>query len=341
MKKILIKIRTSMKFLILVSIGTFLILGLVAFFYKPIYRVTLDGELIGYCAQKSKLQAKIEEYMENGNGESENVAFVQLDTMPTYQLCLLKRGITTNDEQIYQKVAEKGITYYKYYAILEDNEEKAYVSDFSTAEQIVQGLKDKNSDNIDNIQILEKYETELADFAQVEEVVANLYKEKPVEQTVTKVASKKSSRTSNSSSGSFSTSTNLSKSKVSLGISLIKPITGTITSRFGSISSVRSSAHTGLDIAASAGSAIKAAASGTVTFSGYKGSYGYLVVVTHSNGVQTYYGHCSKLYVSAGQTVSQGQTIAGVCSTGNSTGPHLHFEIRVNGVAYNPQNYVY
>ncbi len=341
MKKILIKIRTSMKFLILVSIGTFLILGLVAFFYKPIYRVTLDGELIGYCAQKSKLQAKIEEYMENGNGESENVAFVQLDTMPTYQLCLLKRGITTNDEQIYQKVAEKGITYYKYYAILEDNEEKAYVSDFSTAEQIVQGLKDKNSDNIDNIQILEKYETELADFAQVEEVVANLYKEKPVEQTVTKVASKKSSRTSNSSSGSFSTSTNLSKSKVSLGISLIKPITGTITSRFGSISSVRSSAHTGLDIAASAGSAIKAAASGTVTFSGYKGSYGYLVVVTHSNGVQTYYGHCSKLYVSAGQTVSQGQTIAAVGSTGNSTGPHLHFEIRVNGVAYNPQNYVY
>ena len=341
MKKILIKIRTSMKFLILVSIGTFLILGLVAFFYKPIYRVTLDGELIGYCAQKSKLQAKIEEYMENGNGESENVAFVQLDTMPTYQLCLLKRGITTNDEQIYQKVAEKGTTYYKYYAILEDNEEKAYVSDFSTAEQIVQGLKDKNSDNIDNIQILEKYETELADFAQVEEVVANLYKEKPVEQTVTKVASKKSSRTSSSSSGSFSTSTNLSKSKVSLGISLIKPITGTITSRFGSISSVRSSAHTGLDIAASAGSAIKAAASGTVTFSGYKGSYGYLVVVTHSNGVQTYYGHCSKLYVSAGQTVSQGQTIAAVGSTGNSTGPHLHFEIRVNGVAYNPQNYVY
>ena len=341
MKKILIKIRTSMKFLILVSIGTFLILGLVAFFYKPIYRVTLDGELIGYCAQKSKLQAKIEEYMENGNGESENVAFVQLDTMPTYQLCLLKRGITTNDEQIYQKVAEKGTTYYKYYAILEDNEEKAYVSDFSTAEQIVQGLKDKNSDNIDNIQILEKYETELADFAQVEEVVANLYKEKPVEQTVTKVASKKSSRTSSSSSGSFSTSTNLSKSKVSLGISLIKPITGTITSRFGSISSVRSSAHTGLDIAASAGSAIKAAASGTVTFSGYKGSYGYLVVVTHSNGVQTYYGHCSKLYVSAGQTVSQGETIAAVGSTGNSTGPHLHFEIRVNGVAYNPQNYVY
>ena len=65
------------------------------------------------------------------------------------------------------------------------------------------------------------------------------------------------------------------------------------------------------------------------------------MVITHSNGVQTYYGHCSKLYYSAGTAVSQGQTIAAVGSTGNSTGPHLHFEIRVNGVAYNPQNYLY
>ena len=341
MKKILIKIRTSMKFLILVSIATFIIIGIVAFVYKPIYSVTLDGELIGYCAQKSKLQAKIDEYIENGNGESDNVAFVQLDSMPTYKLCLLKRGITTNDEEIYQKIAEKGVPYYKYYAILEDDEEKVYVSDFSTAEEVIQGLKDKNSDNVDNIQILEKYETELTDFVQTEEAVASLYKEKPVEKTVTKVASKTTAKRTSSSSGSVSTSTNISKSKVSLGISLIKPITGTITSRFGSVSSVRSSAHTGLDIAAPSGTAIKAAASGKVTFSGYKGSYGYLAVITHSNGVQTYYGHCSKLYVSAGQTVSQGETIAAVGSTGNSTGPHLHFEIRVNGVAYNPQNYVY
>ena len=106
-------------------------------------------------------------------------------------------------------------------------------------------------------------------------------------------------------------------------------------------SSIRSSAHTGLDIATSTGTPVAAAASGTVTFAGWKGSYGNLMVITHSNGVQTYYGHCSKLYVSAGTTVSQGQTIAAVGSTGNSTGPHLHLEVRVNGVAYNPQNYVY
>ena len=66
-----------------------------------------------------------------------------------------------------------------------------------------------------------------------------------------------------------------------------------------------------------------------------------MVAVSHGNGVLTYYGHCSKLYVSAGKTVRQGESIAAVGSTGNSTGPHLHFEIRVNGVAYNPQRYLY
>lgn len=66
-----------------------------------------------------------------------------------------------------------------------------------------------------------------------------------------------------------------------------------------------------------------------------------MIVVSHGNGVQTYYCHCSKLYAKAGQQVSQGQSIAAVGSTGNSTGPHLHLEVRVNGVAYNPQNYVY
>lgn len=350
MKKILIKIRTSMKLLIVISIATFFIIGAFILLYKPIYKVTLNGENIGYCSQKSKLQTKIDNYIENGNSESKNVAFVQLDTMPKYNLCLLKRGITTNDDEVFEKVASTGTTYYKYYAILEDNEEKKYVSDFGEAEQIVQGLKEKNSDNIDNITIAEKYETELADFVEKEEAIASLYKEKQVEQKVTSVATTatagkdaKTSSKSTTSTGSskFSTSFKMSKSATPLGVSLIKPVTGTISSRFGSISSVRSSAHTGLDIAAPTGTPVKAAAGGTVIWAGRKGSYGLLVVISHSSSVQTYYGHCSKLYVSAGQTVSQGQSISAVGSTGNSTGPHLHFEIRVNGVAHNPQNYVY
>ena len=139
----------------------------------------------------------------------------------------------------------------------------------------------------------------------------------------------------------MNTSSKTSTAKASLGITLIKPISGTITSKFGAGSSIRRSSHTGLDISAPKGTAIKAAASGTVTFSGYKGSYGNMIVISHGNGVQTYYAHCSALYLSAGASVSQGQVIAAVGSTGNSTGPHLHLEVRVNGVAYNPQNYLY
>ena len=335
MRNVLIKIRSSAKFFILVSVATFIIAGIVALVFKPKYSVILDGELIGYCSRKSELQTKIDEYIEKGNGDNSNLAFVQVQSMPQYKMCLLKRDIETNDEEIYQKIIEGGTPYYKYFAVLEDSEEKAYVSDFATAESIIEGLKEKDSDNIDNLTIIEKYETELQDFISKEDAVASLYKEKPAVVTTVKVAK------ASSNSGSFSTSRNMSQSKISLGVSLIKPVTGKLSSRFGVSSRVRSGAHTGLDIATSTGSPIKAAASGTVTFAGWKGSYGNLLVITHSNGVQTYYGHCSKLYASAGQSVSQGQTIAAVGSTGNSTGPHLHFEIRVNGVAYNPQKYIY
>ena len=337
MKNVLIRIRNWAKFFVLISAATFIIAGIVAFVFKPIYSVTLNGELIGYCSKKSKLQAKIDEYIEKGNGDNSNLAFVQVDSMPQYKMCLLKRNVETNDDEIFQKVTGNGTAYYKSYAVLEDSAEKAYVADFATAESIIEGLKEKDSDNIEDLSIIEKYETKLADFVTKEDAISSLYKEKPV--VVKQVTAAKAS--SSSSSGSFSTSRNMSQSKVSLGVSLIKPITGTISSRFGASSSIRSGAHTGLDIASSSGSPIKAAGSGTVSFAGWKGSYGNLLVITHSNGVQTYYGHCSKLYVSSGQSVSQGQTVAAVGSTGNSTGPHLHFEIRVNVVAYNPQNYVY
>lgn len=333
-KKVLIHTRKSMKLIILISVTLLFILGIIASFYKISYSVNLKGEMVGYTDNKSKLQSQINDYIENG--ENENTAFVQVDSLPEYSICLLKRGVSTDDDKIFDMIKSDGVTYYRYYAILENQEEKIYVSNFSDAEDIVNKLKEKNSSNIANITISEKYETDLKDMTAVEEAVAKLYvAPKPVV-----VASKKTT-TKKTSSGTVNTVTNISSSKVSLGISLTKPVSGVISSRFGVRSSIRSSAHTGLDIATSTGTPIAAAASGTVTFSGWKGSYGNLLVITHSNGVQTYYGHCSKLYVSAGQTVSQGQTIAAVGSTGNSTGPHLHFEIRVNGIAYNPQNYLY
>ena len=332
-KKILVFARKSMKLTILVAISIFLIICAVALLFKPIYSVTINGESVGYSKDKSKLQTRINKYMEKGEDENNsNIAFVQVDNLPEYKMCLLKRNIITNDDEIFEKIKQSGVVYYKYYAIIEGEEEKAYVSQFSQAEDIVNKLREKESNNIDQISILEMYDTELKDFAEVDATVAALYQQKVIieQPTPKKVVT-----------GKVNTSTNISYQKVPLTLNLIKPISGIITSRFGARSSIRVSNHTGLDIGASIGTPIKAAATGTVTFAGYKGSYGYMVVISHSNEVETYYGHCSKLYVTAGQKVNQGDVIAAVGNTGNSTGPHLHLEIRVNGVAYNPQNYVY
>ncbi len=120
-----------------------------------------------------------------------------------------------------------------------------------------------------------------------------------------------------------------------------QPISGTITSRYGVSSSIRSSKHTGLDIAAEAGTPIKVIADGTVTSATYSGSYGNLVKIDHGNNVETWYAHTSKMYVNVGQQVKAGDIIAAVGSTGNSTGAHLHLEIRINGNHVNPQNYLY
>lgn len=337
-KKVIVHTKRGIKFIVLFMVSAFLIVGAIALLYKPTYSVSINGEEVGYTENRTELQHKINDYIENGEGNN-NVAFVQVANLPEYKLCLLKKNIVPNDDEIYNKIKEQGVTYYRYYAIVENQEEKLYVSNFEEAENVVNNLKEKSSSNVENMSIVEKYQTDIKDIVSSEEAISKLYIETPKVLQVAKQAT--NSTTKYEATGSVNTALTTSTAKANLGISLIRPVSGTITSRFGAGSKIRRSSHTGLDIATSTGTPIVAAASGTVTFSGYKGSYGNMIVITHGNGIQTYYGHCSKLYVSAGAKVSQGQMIGAVGSTGNSTGPHLHLEVRVNGVAYNPQNYVY
>jgi len=118
---------------------------------------------------------------------------------------------------------------------------------------------------------------------------------------------------------------------------LIWPVSGPITSPFG----MRwGSLHPGIDIGAPMGTPIKAAAAGTVIVAAFSGGYGNLVVIDHGNGLATAYAHQSQIAVSVGQQVTQGQVIGYVGSTGFSTGPHLHFEVRVNGSPVDPMGYL-
>jgi len=110
-----------------------------------------------------------------------------------------------------------------------------------------------------------------------------------------------------------------------------------ISSGYGSRGGGR---HNGVDLRNPKGTSIYVVDDGVVTFSGYKGSFGNLVRVSHGNGIETWYAHCESLLVSIGDVVRKGDKIATVGMTGRATGYHLHFEVRKNGVPQNPMNYL-
>jgi murein DD-endopeptidase MepM/ murein hydrolase activator NlpD len=121
------------------------------------------------------------------------------------------------------------------------------------------------------------------------------------------------------------------------GAGFIWPVSAPITSPFGWR---WGRMHEGIDLGAAYGSPIAAVAAGVVIYAGWEGGYGNLVVIDHGGGIATAYGHQSSIAVSLGQSVSQGETLGYVGSTGHSTGPHLHFEVRVNGQAVDPLGYL-
>lgn len=356
-KKVAVKARKGIKFLGVIAVAAILILGLIEISYRQTYSVSLDGEVIGYTNDRVALQKRINDYLNSGNGK--DIAFVELPTMPTYEAVLLKKNVEANDDEIFKKIASKGTAYYRYYAIVADGTEKAYVATFEEAEQAVQKLKDKNSSNKDKLGIVEKYnskpvtETRIAvnDEGQVEDVNeeeltdedktgSSEVKLASVDEAVDKTYVKKVTKNYTSYQYIGTQIYSSTQYATSLGITLIQPVSGVITSRFGWRSRDN---HKGLDIGTSTGTAIKAAHSGTVTLASWYYGYGNCVdIKSDQNGaVSTRYGHCSKLYVTPGQHVEQGQVIAAVGSTGISTGPHLHFEVSINGNRTDPQNYIY
>jgi murein DD-endopeptidase MepM/ murein hydrolase activator NlpD len=123
----------------------------------------------------------------------------------------------------------------------------------------------------------------------------------------------------------------------------IMPTEGHITSRFGYRKSPftgRSELHKGLDISNKIGTSVMAAADGVVSFAGPQGSFGQIITIDHGHGLVTYYAHLSKFLKKEGDHVKKGEIIAEMGSTGRTTGPHLHYEVRLNGVSINPIKYI-
>lgn len=302
------------------------IIAIILIKYKPIYQVSISGEQLGYVQNKEAFEEVLKE---NAIVEGKNVDNVVLKINPEYELKLVDRTLDTNEEELVSEIKEDVVVTYKYYEIAVANQTVETVNTKEEAEELVEQLKENELDNVD-LSIIEKYteEAETIDTTSLE--VAKSTIEEKVEQKAEEVQKQKEEQEK------------LDKMPSINGIKLaVQPVSGVITSRYGVSSRLRKSTHTGLDIAASTGTPIKVIADGTVTCASYQGSYGKLVKIDHGNGLETWYGHTSKMYVSVGQKVTAGDVIAAVGSTGNSTGPHLHLEIRINGEHVNPQKYLY
>ncbi len=299
-----------------------LIIAIILLKYKPTYKVTLSGQEIGYVENGTEFSERIQNEIIGMEGK--NIDFVSLDQMPNYELKLVSRTQETNEEEIMVALKENAEITYKYYAVILNNETVGLVDNREEAELSVNKIKEENKDKSVKLDLVitENY-TKNIDEVTLETVQVAQAK---VEQKVAALI-EQDERT---------------KKPIVNGILLaVTPVKGMITSRYGAVSSVRSGAHTGTDIACPLGTPIKAVASGTVVFAERNGSYGNLIKVSHGNGVETWYAHCSELYGTIGQQVKAGDVIAAVGSTGNSTGNHLHLEIRVNGSPLNPQQYLY
>ena len=297
MRTVLIHLRKSFKLILLFIVAFLLISGIIYCLFKPMYAVKLNGEIIGYTDAKKQLQEKIDESIQKGDGSG--IAFFEIDTLPEYEVCYSKKDIEANEDEVFDTVIATGTPYYKNFAIMQNGEEKSYVATYEEAEKVIADLREKNSTNIDSITYDTKYSSEKLENSDVETIVTSLYVEPaPIVTTSEKTTVKKTTTTAK---GTVNTSQTVSYGNVALGVSLSRPVAGTITSRFGRRSR---GTHTGIDVATSKGTPIKAAASGTVTYAARKGSYGNLVVVDHGNGVQTYYAHCNSINVSVGKYVS-------------------------------------
>ena len=310
-----------MKLLRIIAIALTIIIAIIFIKFKPAYAVSLNGEELGYVGDEEKFKEEINENVLKS--EETNVAFVELENVD-YSISLVSRN-QINEEMVLAKLEDSAKNVYRVYEVadLNNEEDKVYVNSMEEAESLVTSLKEQYSAIEPNLVINTIY---LENVDEVNEENIKIAKEKMQENLQTKLEEKeeKDSRTVN-------------------GIYLAcVPVTGRITSRFGANESIRDHTHKGIDIGAAGGTPILATADGTVNYAGWNsGGYGNLVIIDHGNGVTTYYGHCSRIYTSKGATVKAGDKIAAVGSTGNSTGNHLHFEIRLNGKQVNPQTYVY
>ena len=296
--------------------------------YRPTYKVTISDNFIGYFSNDEEFEDVYNTLIIDKKQVADD-AKVYLEAEPTFEKCYIRDSLISSQD-VYASLKDYVKAEYTLYKVLVKGEEKMTFKNKDEATERIAKIKsevpkvtielvEEKVEAINEVTSIETADNIVADVIEKNKPKPVVVKYKYTPQTTTQAVSVDVAAAAAAQGG------------------LWPPTARYVSSPFG----YRwGSLHTGIDIAGRGGDPIYAYKDGLVTFSGWGGAYGYMLKIDHGNGVATWYAHCSALHVSAGQTVTRGQTIAAEGTTGNSTGNHLHFEIRINGVAVDPYPYI-
>lgn len=292
--------------------------------YVPTYRAKINGEIVGYYTTESEFDEVYAAIAEEKSADGLEVK-TYLESNPVFEVSYVVRD-TVEKQNLYTNLREKVKAEYTIYNVMVKDKKEMTFASKASADKYANSLKKE----IKNLKVevkTEKYEQvkEITETAKANEIYKGLVSRY-------KPAVKKAATYYTGSA--YVRPTQISYSKNTSVSGGVKPTSGIYTQYY-------SGSHGGIDIASRIGTAIYAYKAGTVSYAKYNQvGYGNLIKISHGDGVVTYYAHLSVINVKEGETVAAGQQIGKMGSTGRSTGPHLHFEIRVNNQTINPYPYI-
>lgn len=295
--------------------------------YKPAVKAYLNGKFIGYFSDEQQFDEVYNDLVTEKQSIDPNVK-VYLDYEPTFETSYVRDSVVA-DQNVYTNLRSEIKTEYTIYNVAVDGETKMTFNTQDDANKYAESLKKEVSKLKTEVKVEKVSELgEMTSIERADSILKDIVdRNKPVETPKVTVTKKTSA---------VQTAATIGATQVAATGSGVWP---TVNRRIN-CAYMGYAGHTGIDLGGAVGTAIYSYRSGTVTFAGWGTGYGLHVKVDHGNGMSTLYAHCSQLLVSVGQQVSEGQMIAKIGLTGYTTGPHLHFEVRLSGVPVNPYPYI-
>jgi murein DD-endopeptidase MepM/ murein hydrolase activator NlpD len=300
--------------------------------YKPAVRSFINGKFVGYYTSEKQFDEVYNDLVTEKQSIDPNVK-VYLESEPTFEAAYIRNSLLSN-QNVYTNLRAEIKTEFTIYNVAVEGENKLTFNTQDEADKYAESLRNQVAKL--TVEVKSEKVEDLGQMTTVERA-DNILKDivdrnKPVAKITVPIKNYTNSNTSTTDVAS-ETVANTAAMQGGIWPTITHYISSPYGWRWGTI-------HTGMDLAGHAGDPIYAYKSGLVTFAGWITDYGNIVKIDHGNGISTWYAHCSKLLVTAGTEVQEGQTISLMGTTGNSTGNHLHFEVRINGVHVDPYPYI-